>query len=84
MVPALVQCLSGLRASPLLLNFLRVPIDGTERAGRSPKCDPLLLLVFMQINNLLRLVHFYGHLSARGNIPKHATLGFEFKILLAS
>ena len=43
-----------------------------------------LLFVLMEIDDLPRLIHFYGHLSAGGNILEHAALGFEFKILLTA
>ena len=43
-----------------------------------------LFFVLMEVNDLSGFIQFDGHLSAGGNIPKHAALGFEFENLLAS
>lgn len=43
-----------------------------------------LLFVLMEINDLPRLIQFYGYWSPGGNIPEHAAFRFEFKVLLTS
>jgi hypothetical protein len=44
----------------------------------------VLFFVLVDVDNFSRLIHFDRDLSASGNIPKHTTLGVEFKILLPS
>jgi hypothetical protein len=43
-----------------------------------------LFFVLVDVDDLSRLVYFDRDLSAGGNIPEHAALGFEFEILLPS
>ena len=49
-----------------------------------PTLTRRLLFVLIESNDLPRLIHFYGYLSAGGNILEHAALGFELKILLTA
>lgn len=60
------------------------PYPGWRHNCLERKLQNALLLVLMEINDLPRFIHFDRDRRADGDIPEHAALGFEVKILLTS
>ena len=57
---------------------------GRDRVVDDESCKLPYFFVLVEVNDLFRVVHFDRDLRTNGNIPEHAALGSEFKILLTS